>query len=358
MPARSIPHIQHDHHCHRPQGRYRGHCRRFADDVRRNAACGRTRSYVRQDRPLQGHLHRTLRLRRSSARVREPARQARQTRLQQSCRHLRDVSHAASDPEGAALLESEGRGRRSLRVDAGPGADRQRPRDFRRLFDARSLRVHAVLGGRDRSRVRAGRDERALFAAQDRRGGRAGRRRSGHVVRQEFRTAAHRVHAAAGLMAQQSTSSDALTRFVFDAAPVRGALVTLERTTREILTCHTYPPALSRALGELCAASPLIGSTLKLDGSLIVQLASAGPVRLAVVECNDALDIRATAQWNDAATAALRSDATLAALAGGTHQGRLTITLDPRGGGSMYQGIVALEATTIARLIEHYLATS
>jgi len=159
-------------------------------------------------------------------------------------------------------------------------------------------------------------------------------------------------------MAQQSTSSDALTRFVFDAAPVRGALVTLERTTREILACHTYPPALSRALGELCAASPLIGSTLKLDGSLIVQLASAGPVRLAVVECNDALDIRATAQWNDAATAALRSDATLAALAGGSHQGRLTITLDPRGGGSMYQGIVALEATTIARLIEHYLATS
>ena len=151
--------------------------------------------------------------------------------------------------------------------------------------------------------------------------------------------------------------SDGLTRFVFDAAPVRGAFVRLDRATRDILACHSYPPALSRALAELCAAAPLIASTLKLDGSLIVQLASAGPVRLAVVECSDALDLRATAQWSETA-AELPADATLAALAGGREQGRLTITLDPRGGGSLYQGIVALEATTIARLIEHYLTTS
>jgi molecular chaperone Hsp33 len=153
------------------------------------------------------------------------------------------------------------------------------------------------------------------------------------------------------------TSSDALTRFVFDAAPVRGALVTLDRTTRDILGSHSYPPALTRALAELCAAAPLIASTLKLDGSLIVQLAGAGPVRLAVVECSDALDIRATAQWSDAADR-LPAAATLAELAGDRAQARLSITLDPRDGGSMYQGIVALEATTTARLIEHYLTTS
>ena len=158
-------------------------------------------------------------------------------------------------------------------------------------------------------------------------------------------------------MTREPTSSDTLTRFVFDAAPVRGAFVTLDRTTRAVLACHSYPPALARALAELCAAAPLIASTLKLDGSLIVQLASAGPVRLAVVECSDTLDLRAMAQWNETA-ADLPDDATLAALAGGREQGRLTITLDSRSGGPMYQGIVALEATTIARLIEHYLSTS
>jgi molecular chaperone Hsp33 len=159
-------------------------------------------------------------------------------------------------------------------------------------------------------------------------------------------------------MTPGSRPSDALTRFVFDAAEVRGAFVALDQATRGILACHPYPPPLARTLAELCAGSALIASTLKLDGSLIVQLAGTGPVRLAVVECTDALDLRATAQWSEPATASLAADATLVELAGNPEQSRFTITLDPRGGGSLYQGIVALEATTIGRLLEHYLTTS
>ena len=55
---------------------------------------------------------------------------------------------------------------------------------------------------------------------------------------------------------------------------------------------------------------------------------------------------------------ALRGDASLCDLAGGPEHGRLAITLDPKDGGPIYQGIVGLEATSIARLFEHYLATS
>ena len=106
-------------------------------------------------------------------------------------------------------------------------------------------------------------------------------------------------------MTPETRPSDALTRFVIDGAEVRGAFVTLEQATRGILACHPYPPPLSRTLAELCAGSALIASTLKLDGSLILQLAGVGPVRLAVVECSDALDLRATAQWSELATAAL-----------------------------------------------------
>jgi molecular chaperone Hsp33 len=51
-------------------------------------------------------------------------------------------------------------------------------------------------------------------------------------------------------------------------------------------------------------------------------------------------------------------DATLAALAGGHARARLAITLDPKDGGPMYQGIVSLEAASIAALIEHYLTAS
>jgi molecular chaperone Hsp33 len=151
--------------------------------------------------------------------------------------------------------------------------------------------------------------------------------------------------------------ADSLSRFVFDRAAVRGAVVSLDAACAEILDCHPYPPALRRALGELLAAAALLTATLKFDGSLTVQLQGDGPVRLLVVECDAALNLRATAQWNERALA-LRPDAPLAALAGGPAHGRLAITLDPRDGGPIYQGIVALEATSIATLIEHYLSTS
>jgi hypothetical protein len=92
-------------------------------------------------------------------------------------------------------------------------------------------------------------------------------------------------------------------------------------------------------------------------GTLIVQLQAAGPVSLLVVECTADLGLRATAQWRDAA-GALPDDAPLQVLAGDPAASRLAIMLDPRDGGPVYQGIVALEAASIASLIEHYLTTS
>ena len=151
--------------------------------------------------------------------------------------------------------------------------------------------------------------------------------------------------------------TDALGRFVFEQRAVRGAVVSLDDACRDILACHPYPPALKRVLAELLAATTLLASTLKFKGALIVQLQGDGPVRLLVVECDAALTLRATAQWSEAA-AALPADASLAALAGGSEHGRLAITLDPKDGGPLYQGVVALEAASVAALVEHYLTTS
>lgn len=159
-------------------------------------------------------------------------------------------------------------------------------------------------------------------------------------------------------MTVATTSGDALTRFVFEHAAMRGALVTLAETTTATLACHPYPPALQRVLCELLAASALLASTLKFTGSLIVQLQGDGPVRLLVVECTDALGMRATAQWDAERIAELGPGASLADLAGGPEHGRLVLTLDPKGAGTVYQGIVTLESGSVAGLVEHYLATS
>jgi molecular chaperone Hsp33 len=157
------------------------------------------------------------------------------------------------------------------------------------------------------------------------------------------------------MTAAHSGFADALAPFVFEHGAVRGAVVSLDATCSEILGCHAYPPALAQLLAELLAASALLAATLKFGGSLIVQLQGAGPVRLLVVECAAGFTLRATAQWTEAIHA-LPASADLATLAGTT--GRLAITLDPKNGEPVYQGIVALEAASIATLIEHYLETS
>jgi molecular chaperone Hsp33 len=158
-------------------------------------------------------------------------------------------------------------------------------------------------------------------------------------------------------MAPTPPFADALARFVLEHAAVRGALASLDGACRDILACHPYPPALRRVLAELLAAAALLASSLKFKGALVVQLQGDGPVRLLVVECDATLTLRATAQWKESA-AALPATASLAELAGGPEHGRLVITLDPKDGGPLYQGVVALEAASVAALFEHYLRTS
>ena len=158
-------------------------------------------------------------------------------------------------------------------------------------------------------------------------------------------------------MTDGRSDRDCLRRFVFEHAPIRGTVTSLDDCARDILGCHPYPPALRRALAEIVAASALLASSLKFDGSLAVQLQGDGAVGLLVAECDAKLSLRAMAQWSPAAERLAR-DASLYELAGGPDHGRLAITLDPQDGGPVYQGIVGLEATSIARLFEHYLATS
>ena len=92
---------------------------------------------------------------------------------------------------------------------------------------------------------------------------------------------------------------DQLLPFVFEGADVRGAVVNLDLTWREVLKRHAYPLPVRSLLGEAMAASALLSSTLKFDGTLILQTQAEkreAPVRLLVVECNADLTLRATAK--------------------------------------------------------------
>ena len=148
---------------------------------------------------------------------------------------------------------------------------------------------------------------------------------------------------------------DALQRFVFERARVRGELVRLDETWREVRRRREYPEAVRGALGELTAASVLLAATLKFEGgALVLQIQGGRPVDLLVVECQADLSLRAMARW-DGGLPELGSHPTLYELAGG---GRCALTIDPGGGLSSYQGIVPLEGRTTAQVLERYMARS
>jgi molecular chaperone Hsp33 len=146
------------------------------------------------------------------------------------------------------------------------------------------------------------------------------------------------------------TTDSCLTRFVFDQAPIRGEFAHIGEAWRTIIAKHDYPATLKGLLGELVAAGALLAATLKLKGSLVLQLQGNGPISLLVVECTGDLKIRATAKW--------RGDIPQAKLTELVGQGNFVITLDPKDGGQTYQGIVPLEGDSVAQMLENYMTRS
>ena len=154
-------------------------------------------------------------------------------------------------------------------------------------------------------------------------------------------------------------TKDTLQKFIFDNAAVRGELVEISDTWREIQARHGYPKAVRAMLGEMVAASALLSANLKFNGSIVMQIHGDGPVRLLVVECDAELRIRATAKL--APDAEVADDATLTDLLNVNRKGRFVITLDPlekMPGQQPYQGIVPLDGENVATVIENYMMRS
>lgn len=145
--------------------------------------------------------------------------------------------------------------------------------------------------------------------------------------------------------------TDTLQRFIFENTPVRGNVVNLTNTFQLALNKQKLPTGLKRALGELMAASALLTATLKMNGSLVLQIQSKSSLKLLVVECNSDFGIRATAKWSGEVT----DDQSLFDL---IEHGQFMITLDPKDGGQAYQGIVPIEGGSISTILENYMLRS
>lgn len=143
--------------------------------------------------------------------------------------------------------------------------------------------------------------------------------------------------------------TDRVHRFLFDQQNIRGEFVQLDDTWREVLTRADYPAPLRAILGEAMAAATLLVATLKISGSLTMQIRGSGPMHLLVVQAFSNGGTRGLARWHDDI-----SSGSLASLTGG---GQLVITIDPEDG-ERYQGIVPLTGERLQDALAHYFNQS
>lgn len=145
-------------------------------------------------------------------------------------------------------------------------------------------------------------------------------------------------------------SKDTLHRFIFENTDIRGNYVKLNHTIAEATQHQALPQNLHKALGELMVASTLLASTLKLDGSLTLQIQTNGPLKLLIAECNENHGMRGAVKWSGPIESSVAIDL--------IKEGHFIITLNQKNAKTPYQGIVPMEGNSICALLENYLLRS
>lgn len=157
-----------------------------------------------------------------------------------------------------------------------------------------------------------------------------------------------------------NNSKDIRQRFFIDNSPVRGDVVSLEKTLDEIFSQNSqaYPTAVKKLLGEMLVAASLLASTIKISGRLSLQLQSANQnshISWAMAECSHDGKLRALAKWHEGKDwqHMHTADDLLASLKADEAQSVLFINIEPEKG-QRYQGVVEQVSDNLAACIRHY----
>lgn len=153
-------------------------------------------------------------------------------------------------------------------------------------------------------------------------------------------------------------NDDLAAAFQIEGWPVRGRLVRMGEAIHEVLSAHAYPEPVAALLGEACALAALVGSSLKVEGRLIVQAQGDGPVRYVVADYDTSGALRGFCRYDaDEVAAASTGFARPGAktLLGG---GVFIMTLDRGPDFERTQGITPIEGESLSLCAEHYFDQS
>ena len=150
-------------------------------------------------------------------------------------------------------------------------------------------------------------------------------------------------------------SADFVLPFELPDAGLRGRLLRLDTVSTRALSAHPLPEAGQRVLAEALAVSALLGSALKMEGRLSVQIKGDGPMNMLVTDYFAGGGLRGYARVREQNFADAGRPSDFGKLAG---EGALAITIEPKNGAQPYQGLVPLSPLGVAACAENYFAQS
>lgn len=145
----------------------------------------------------------------------------------------------------------------------------------------------------------------------------------------------------------------------FEIGPLdaRGRVLQLGPILDTILGRHAYPEPVARLLAEACLVAVLLGASLKFDGKFILQTRTDGPVDMLVADFTTPGSLRAYARFDAdrLETLAAAGETSSGTLLG---HGVLALTIDQGEFTQRYQGIVALDGTSLQDAAHSYFRQS
>lgn len=141
-------------------------------------------------------------------------------------------------------------------------------------------------------------------------------------------------------------TEDFLQKFMFEELPVKGSLVRLSQSWREVIHRARPHPEVQNLLGETLCASALLTSNIKFQGAVSLQIQSQGSLRLLLGQCTTEGRVRGVARMREGT---LSSD---------PDQAILAINLEPQDGGIPYQGIIQMNRDGLVSSLEGYFLQS
>lgn len=155
----------------------------------------------------------------------------------------------------------------------------------------------------------------------------------------------------------QFAGDDAVVPFQIDTLDVRGRSVQLGAALDAILSRHNYPEPVARLLAGTIVMTVLLGTSLKFQGKFILQTQSDGPVDMLVADFTTPQSIRGYARYDlERVNEAIAKGETAPEQLIG--KGTLGLTIDQGAHMQRYQGIVALDGSSLEEIARTYFKQS